>query len=88
MINFLTLGTNNLQNAEEFYDSVLEPLNYAQMEKKKHMSVTQNKMKVRRLYYTLGIHSTKNLQAQAMAPWLHSPVHQRLSLISAINSLS
>ena len=35
MINFLTLGTNNLQNAEEFYDSVLEPLKYAQMEKEK-----------------------------------------------------
>ena len=35
MIHFLTLGTNNLQNAELFYDKVLEPLHYKRIERGK-----------------------------------------------------
>lgn len=35
MVHFLTLGTNNLQKAEVFYDRVLAPLNYIQIEREK-----------------------------------------------------
>ena len=33
MVQFIALGTNNLQNAEVFYNNVLKPLNYRPMER-------------------------------------------------------
>tara|TARA_A100001035_G_C27428281_1_gene340358 strand:- start:193 stop:351 length:159 start_codon:yes stop_codon:yes gene_type:complete len=52
MIGYFMYGTNNLEKSSKFYDSFLSELEMVKVEDEMNLLVMQEKMTLKRLYFT------------------------------------